>query len=1021
MGLGKKNPGTKDRPSTTGSITQARQTSTNQPRSGGAPTPNRTAPSNNPSPQQPLPGQVSAENGTPTPSQPQNANGSDRYRNQYYYKAPGCLADLSKDDDARLKWSNSIDKIYQDLIDERLSPENNEIIKSYNPARVRKNHYKSFSNKIKWRAFPQNVELLHVHAGGTQWDKYAEADIRDTQDEYCEWEVIKVGGHLKSVTFTCELIEYWEYLASTDPQFLLKLYREFNPDADISLQDLLDAEGKKYNPKNKWNCRGTATNGQATEGAIMHMIGVNNTLTDAASLVLDSTIARFNADGVQISDGAALLRSMKVSDASPKRNSDPAITKTINDYSKKGKLVTITNPLGVFIDTFDADDFIAPGGEKVSQFWKRERVGSDETTVRAKFEIPDKFLGKIRHKKTSRVLKYGSQLAESLWIGVACAVSEQEPQANTSEPIWSYIEGRQIKPTLVSKKLLEESLHVEPFGQYLAQTKNPAITLDELVRTYLFKDHPWVAYAADEGLGFYTKKTRVRLVLVSLPDCNMPLGSAGDGPKMADPNKLTEYAFDEATIFVVALPPFNDPTNMNSDRCILQVASYHPDLGYFNFYDREPTGEHRWLYFGCSKDAFAADTFGIGPFCGHPNGGLIMKEMEEPWLHWHSTTFSLDLPDDHPLSKDPLFRHPDSGIWHFTHANHMAHLVRTGTERWFQKRLSIDLGPRRQRFEEAQRVNQWISHICLNTTIEIAASKSLLQSNSDSDSSFSVPSGFFFNIEALQIGIDGLVGRLGLECYNPLGKYTEAAENFGLWIIEEFKSKDGEEDILAFKGEGSVPWIVAVPSGEDVTGISQVVAANLLPKNVVTAILLIDFWNPLFSARRAQIMKYIPSTVRHVKPGTDDAYDLGVDLIEVVRKRIIAQQLGGESPESELIRNYDEIAKDPSWAAQRLVQYIGKVKEHIKSPNGVLDYVKVAETRRRMVRPPRRTGKPPHPLAEFDMSLPYATEMDKKFQENWVMREDGQVENLAPSNSVWHPRNNQTSFAAAGCPFSQLA
>jgi hypothetical protein len=55
---------------------------------------------------------------------------------------------------------------------------------------------------------------------------------------------------------------------------------------------------------------------------------------------------------------------------------------------------------------------------------------------------------------------------------------------------------------------------------------------------------------------------------------------------MADGRKMVDKAFkDEPTFAVVVVPPSDDPNNMNSDRSILQVASYSPSLGWFNFYD----------------------------------------------------------------------------------------------------------------------------------------------------------------------------------------------------------------------------------------------------------------------------------------------------------------------------------------------------------------------------------------------------------------------------------------------------
>ena len=93
-------------------------------------------------------------------------------------------------------------------------------------------------------------------------------------------------------------------------------------------------------------------------------------------------------------------------------------------------------------------------------------------------------------------------------------------------------------------------------------------------------------------------------------------------------------------------------------------------------------GAGQWLYFGSSLDAFAPDTQGLGPFCGHPNGGLVMKEILDPWPHWHTEDNELSLPDSHPMMSDPLFRNTSTQSWRFDLADRLAIMVLAGTEVW---------------------------------------------------------------------------------------------------------------------------------------------------------------------------------------------------------------------------------------------------------------------------------------------------------------------------------------------------
>jgi hypothetical protein len=85
-------------------------------------------------------------------------------------------------------------------------------------------------------------------------------------------------------------------------------------------------EGGKYNPKNRWNCRGKNDGGNhETKGGIAHMIRDNNYLAEAAELVADATIRVPGGYNGWERAGPALLRQMQVSEESPTRHSDPQV------------------------------------------------------------------------------------------------------------------------------------------------------------------------------------------------------------------------------------------------------------------------------------------------------------------------------------------------------------------------------------------------------------------------------------------------------------------------------------------------------------------------------------------------------------------------------------------------------------------------------------------------------------------------------------------------------------------------
>ena len=173
--------------------------------------------------------------------------------------------------------------------------------------------------------------------------------------------------------------------------------------------------------------------------------------------------------------------------------------------------------------------------------------------------------------------------------------------------------------------------------------------------------------------------------------------------------------------------------------------------------------------------------------------------------------------------------------------------------------------------------------------------------------------------------------------------------------------------------------------------------------------------NPIFSWRRAHLMRYVPSTARFVGQTTN----FGVAFTKIVRE-ISEQPDKTDSPEAEYIKWID-ITEDFNGAViETLGDYIRSINKKIKSQKAaqwVQEYLKVAESKRRIFKPPPRSKRPAHPLAEFPMTLPYATRMVDDL-DPYEMTANGEVKKRPVSKDIWHPRNSQAHFSSSGCPFS---
>ncbi|MFB9327714.1 hypothetical protein ACFFSY_17440 [Paenibacillus aurantiacus] len=279
---------------------------------------------------------------------------------------------------------------------------------------------------ITWNAFPRIVEVEN-HNNPDRYFPAAEelaGGIIRVQDEYCEWHTERDrDGKVTRVTFTCEGPEYWEALADGYPktyngqksagakgskELLLTLYRKYiSP--DVQLKDLLLPDGT-YNPLNRWN---------TTDGA-MHLINPSNTLGAEINIAARATVLRKDANGQLIQDAIELIDCSNF--GARERFSDPTIGFQVNKLAQQGSMITLLDPVGLYISDLDTGGFDARGKDP-KEFWKILR-GEKGRILRAVYEVPESEGFKVGDITIGGLpIEYGGQIAQNITMkltGVAC-------------------------------------------------------------------------------------------------------------------------------------------------------------------------------------------------------------------------------------------------------------------------------------------------------------------------------------------------------------------------------------------------------------------------------------------------------------------------------------------------------------------------------------------------------------------------------------------------------------------------
>jgi hypothetical protein len=298
--------------------------------------------------------------------------------------------------------------------------------------------------------------------------------------EYCEWHVDRdaASGRINRVSFTSEPPEYWLALFGGkqdgsevdfpgDRGLVLDLYRKL-VSPQVEMADLLVTEPfespfgslKKggYNPHNKWN----------TTHGIVHLSAPPNALTAEINLGALATLLYQDAAGNPVVDPDAYIIGTGIGGAN--RNSDPTIAATVNVLARLGAMITLANPVGLYMDHIDLTGWELPGGQAAGD-WVRVVRGQDRLIERLVVQSPTKEFDVSDLRIGGVPVVFGGQIAQCITVklvGAAAALGSVNngrlklTTAGYVDPADAReVYGRRGRPTGTVKAFAYESGEVE--------------------------------------------------------------------------------------------------------------------------------------------------------------------------------------------------------------------------------------------------------------------------------------------------------------------------------------------------------------------------------------------------------------------------------------------------------------------------------------------------------------------------------------------------------------------------------
>jgi len=395
------------------------------------------------------------------------------------------------------------------------------------------------------------------------------------------------------------------------------------------------------------------------------------------------------------------------------------------------------------------------------------------------------------------------------------------------------------------------------------------------------------------------------------------------------------------------------------------LSAFHPDesdvelmawdrvRGGFNFY-RTVSDTRAWVFAGNSARALTPPTEGKGPFQSHLSGAFLMKELRSPWINWDSPAARVQpsvFGQDDPLRQHPWFAERD-GNGAITCEEAVA---RPSMRRWARVRMEgvKEAGT-------AQRPSRILRQVLETPAVNLISSH-VESAIADTFPVIEVPQTFFVDSEALVELED-----LGLPRPPPFNVppeiYRQSLETFG------FRMSDGR----GFERAGDTHFAFLVPERafEDIVVESEAIRIGMLTPKLAATLLLVDFPNPVFSSRRAALMRHVPG------PGPIE------DFSERMSDAILAAAEGAPAGSAE--REFAALwSAGEGWKehyAVLLQDFYTKITQRLSTQEGFDAYVRLAESRRERVRAMPITESP---LLFAETNIPKAQRS---------MRADGTVE-----------------------------
>jgi hypothetical protein len=348
-----------------------------------------------------------------------------------------------------------------------------------------------------------------------------------------------------------------------------------------------------------------------------------------------------------------------------------------------------------------------------------------------------------------------------------------------------------------------------------------------------------------------------------------------------------------------------------------EVMAWDRGRGGFNFYKSLGNGP-TWVFAGNSRDALLEHSERRGAFDPHRSGAFIMKELKFPWLNFDSPEVPVS-PRVFGGRVPEWFKIRERGGAYIMEPQ----VARPAIERWAKARF--DGLAASGTVERPERI---MRQILVSETVNLVSSITESGRAAGSSDPFDLPATFFADIDGLSAV--GLTGDPGFSAKG--GIYRKALDKFNVRL----------EDSSGFVQKGDAHFAFAVPERafEDQVVLSQAIRIGLVSKRLAACLLMVDYPNPIFSAKRATLLKHVPARAT-VKDGKSTfSKEMATNILKT------AKAPDATDAEKEFAKRWNVGVKFKADFDRRLTKYFKAVQKRLATQAGFDDYFRLAESRR---------------------------------------------------------------------------